>query len=98
MIGRIGYGIPELKLKEHKDRWAESSLEIKNYMGKDYIWFCIRYEDEAGEKTYYSAIVEVIEEDAEHKYNVICRQKVQDSFVCCNMDTFSKMVSSSGFT
>lgn len=93
MTGRIGYGIPELKLKEYKDHWAESSLEIENYEGRTYIWFCIRYEDESENKTYYSAIVEVNEDDPEQKYKVIRKEKVQDSFVCCNLDDFSKKIS-----
>jgi hypothetical protein len=93
MTGRIGYGIPELKLKEYKDHWAESSLEIENYEGKTYIWFCIRYEDESENKTYYSAIVEVNEDDPEQKYKVIRKEKVQDSFVCCDLDDFSKKIS-----
>ena len=93
MTGRIGYGIPELKLKEYKDHWAESSLEIENYEGRTYIWFCIRYEDESENKTYYSAIVEVNEDDPEQKYKVIRKEKVQDSFVCCDLDEFSKKIS-----
>lgn len=93
MTGRIGYGIPELKLKEYKDHWAESSLEIENYEGRTYIWFCIRYEDESENKTYYSAIVEVNEDDPEQKYKVIRKEKVQDSFVCCDLDDFSKKIS-----
>lgn len=93
MTGRIGYGIPELKLKEYKDHWAESSLEIENYEGRTYIWFCIRYEDESENKTYYSAIVEVNEDDPEQKYKVIRKEKVQNSFVCCDLDDFSKKIS-----
>lgn len=93
MTGRIGYGIPELKLKEYKDHWAESSLEIENYEGRTYIWFCIRYEDESENKTYYSAIVEVNEDDPEQKYKVIRKEKVQNSFVCCDLDEFSKKIS-----
>lgn len=93
MTGRIGYGIPELKLKEYKDHWAESSLKIENYEGRTYIWFCIRYEDESENKTYYSAIVEVNEDDPEQKYKVIRKEKVQDSFVCCDLDDFSKKIS-----
>lgn len=93
MTGRIGYGIPELKLKEYKDHWAESSLEIENYEGRTYIWFCIRYEDEAGEKTYYSVIVEVIEENEKTKYELVCKEQVNEGFVCCNLDAFSKMIS-----
>lgn len=93
MTGRIGYGIPELMLKEYKDHWAESSLEIENYEGRTYIWFCIRYEDESENKTYYSAIVEVNEDDPEQKYKVIRKEKVQDSFVCCDLDEFSKKIS-----
>lgn len=93
MTGRIGYGIPELMLKEYKDHWAESSLEIENYEGRTYIWFCIRYEDESENKTYYSAIVEVNEDDPEQKYKVIRKEKVQDSFVCCDLDDFSKKIS-----
>lgn len=96
MTGRIGYGIPELKLKEYKDHWAESSLEIENYEGRTYIWFCIRYEDESENKTYYSAIVEVNEDDPEQKYKVIRKEKVQDSFVCCDLDDFSKKISRAG--
>ena len=92
MTGRIGYGIPGLKLKEYKDHWAESSLMIENYEGKTYIWFCIRYEDHKDNKTYYSAIVELNEEDSEHKYKVIWKEKVQDSFVCCNLDEFSDIL------
>ena len=93
MTGRIGYGIPALKLKEYKDHWAESSLEIENYEGRTYIWFCIRYEDESENKTYYSAIVEVNEDDPEQKYKVIRKEKVQNSFVCCDLDDFSKKIS-----
>ena len=93
MTGRIGYGIPDLKLKEYKDHWAESSLEIENYEGRTYIWFCIRYEDGSENKTYYSAIVEVNEDDPEQKYKVIRKEKVQDSFVCCDLDDFSKKIS-----
>lgn len=93
MTGRIGYGIPELKLKEYKDHWAESSLEIENYEGRTYIWFCIRYEDKSENNTYYSAIVEVNEDDPEQKYKVIRKEKVQNSFVCCDLDDFSKKIS-----
>lgn len=96
MTGRIGYGIPELKLKEYKDHWAESSLEIENYEGRTYIWFCIRYEDDAGEKTYYSAIVEVINENEKTKYELVCKEQVSEGFVCCDLDAFSKMLSRAG--
>lgn len=96
MTGRIGYGIPELKLKEYKDHWAESSLEIENYEGRTYIWFCIRYEDEAGEKTYYSVIVEVIKENEKTKYELVCKEQVSEGFVCCDLDAFSKMISRAG--
>ena len=96
MTGRIGYGIPELKLKEYKDHWAESSLEIKNYNGRDYIWFCIRYEDESENKTYYSTIVEVIKENEKTKYELVSKEQVSEGFVCCNLDAFSKMISRAG--
>ena len=96
MTGRIGYGIPELKLKEYKDHWAESSLEIENYEGKTYIWFCIRYEDEAGEKTYYSVIVEVIKENEKTKYELVSKEQVSEGFVCCDLNAFSKMLSRAG--
>ncbi len=96
MTGRIGYGIPELKLKEYKDHWAESSLEIENYEGRTYIWFCIRYEDESKNKTYYSAIVEVIKDNEKTKYELVCKEQVNEGFVCCNLDAFSKMISRAG--
>ena len=96
MTGRIGYGIPELKLKEYKDHWAESSLEIENYEGKTYIWFCIRYEDESENKTYYSAIVEVINENEKTKYELVSKEQVSEGFVCCDLDAFSKMLSRAG--
>lgn len=92
MTGRIGYGIPELKLKEYKDHWAESSLEIENLDGRDYIWFCIRYEDEDGGKTYYSVIVEKTVENEKTKYKVIRKEQVSEGFVCCNIDTFLRLV------
>ncbi|MCR4776400.1 MAG: hypothetical protein K5869_08500 [Saccharofermentans sp.] len=93
MTGRIGYGIPELMLKEYKDHWAENSLEIENYEGKTYIWFCIRYEDESENKTYYSAIVEVIKENEKTKYELVCKEQVSEGFVCCDLNAFSKMLS-----
>lgn len=96
MTGRIGYGIPELKLKEYKDHWAESSLEIENYKGRTYIWFCIRYEDESENKTYYSAIVEVIKENEKTKYELVCKEQVSEGFVCCDLNAFSKMLSRAG--
>ena len=96
MTGRIGYGIPELMLKEYKDHWAESSLEIENYEGRTYIWFCIRYEDDAGEKTYYSAVFEEINENEKTKYELVCKEQVSEGFVCCDLDAFSKMLSRAG--
>ncbi|MCR5488766.1 MAG: hypothetical protein K6F03_01705 [Saccharofermentans sp.] len=96
MTGRIGYGIPELMLKEYKDHWAESSLEIENYEGRTYIWFCIRYEDESENKTYYSAIVEVIKENEKTKYKLVCKEQVSEGFICCDLNAFSKMLSRAG--
>ena len=93
MTGRIGYSIPELKLKEYKDHWAVSSLEIENFDGRNYIWFCIRYEDESGSKTYYSAVVkETDSEKRSSKYRLIHAEKVPEGFVCCNIDEFRRIM------
>lgn len=94
MTGRIGYGIPELNIYDYKDHWAESSLKINTSEGKTYIWFCIRFEDESDNRTYYSVVVEVNEgnEDEENKYKVIHKEQVPEGFVCCNIDAFQSMI------
>ena len=89
MIGRVGYSIPGLRLEEYKDHWAESALEICNFEGENYIWYCISYKDEDDNKVYYSSIVKE-HEDSEDE--VVYSQKVEGSFVCCNIQEFAKIM------
>lgn len=85
MTGRLGYGIKGLKREEHDDHWVESSLEIKNYNGKTYYWFCVRYEDD-GVDSYYSTIA-VKEGDSR---DVIYSKPVDGRFCCCDIEEFEE--------
>ena len=58
MTGRVGYEISGMKLDGYVDHWAENSLQIDNYNGHTYYWFCVAYKDEEENKTYYSVVAE----------------------------------------
>ena len=90
MIGRLGYGTPGLWLDEYADHWVESSLEIMNYEGGTYYWFCVAYEDEEENKTYYSAIARKDEDGR----NVIYLQQVDGPFFCCDIKEFTEIMES----
>ena len=101
MRGRVGYGIPVLWRDRYSyHHWAESSLMIKNYNGKNYIWFCISYGEEDDGKIYYSAGVEekpcseegsAIAGDTETSgvtYELIYFEETDGPFVCCDLNDF----------
>ncbi|MBO4921318.1 MAG: hypothetical protein J5372_05325 [Lachnospiraceae bacterium] len=90
MTGRVGYSVPALKLEEeYADHWAESALEICNFEGENYIWYCISYKDEDDNKVYYSSIVKE-HEDSEDE--VIYSRKVEGPFICCDILKFAKIM------
>lgn len=88
MTGRVGYGITGMKLEGFADHWAEDSLEIDNYDGHTYYWFCVAYKDDDGDKTYYSVIAEETDDGRE----VVSAEEVDGPFMCCNLEEFSEML------
>ena len=88
MMGRLGYGIKGLMLDEYADHWVEDSLEIKNYEGQTYYWFCVAYEDDAENKTYYSAVAR---QDGDER-TLICLNPVDGPFCCCDINEFSRIL------
>ena len=88
VIGRVGTGVDGMLKEEYSDHWAESSLEIDNYNGHTYYWFCVAYKDDKENKTYYS----VIAEQTDNGRKVVCSQQVDGSFICCNIEEFSKLL------
>jgi len=87
MTGRIGCGTPELIFAGYKDHWADDSLKIEDFEGRTYIWACIGYDDEAGNRTWYSVI---IEETGDAGYKLVCKEKKDKPFSCCDLDSFSR--------
>ena len=95
MRGRLGYDIEGLRREEYADHWVENSVEIQNYNGKTYYWFCVAYTDEAENKTYYSVVAEETESEEENKApirKVIYSEKVDGPFACCNIREFGKII------
>ena len=88
MTGRVGTGISGMMKDEYSDHWAENSLEIDNYNGHTYYWFCVAYKDENDNKTYYS----VVAEQTDSGRKMICSQRVDGSFTCCNIEEFSRIL------
>ena len=86
MTGRVGTFTPGLIKEGYTDHWAEDSLEICNFNGADYIWYCISYTDKDDNKVYYSSIVKEID-DA--KDEVIYSEKKDGPFVCCDIQEFA---------
>ena len=86
MIGRVGNGVDGMILDGYSDHWAESSLEIDNYKGHTYLWFCVAYTDAEDNKTYYSVIAKVTDNGRE----VVSSKQVDGSFVCCDIKEFSR--------
>lgn len=86
MTGRVGTFTPGLIKEGYTDHWAEDALEIRNFVGADYIWYCISYTDKDDNKVYYSSIVKEIE-DA--KDEVIYSEKKDGPFVCCDIQEFA---------
>ena len=89
MTGRVGTFTPGLIKEGYTDHWAEDSLEIRNFNGADYIWYCISYTDKDDNKVYYSSIVKEIE-DA--KDEVIYSEKKDGPFVCCDIREFARIM------
>jgi hypothetical protein len=89
MIGRVGTFTPGLIKEGYIDHWAEDALEIRNFNGADYIWYCISYTDKDEKKVYYSSIVK---ENDDAKDEVIYSEKVDGPFVCCNIQEFSEIM------
>ncbi len=90
LTGRVGYEITGMKLDGYCDHWAENSIEIDNYNGHTYYWFCVAYEDEEGNDTYYS----VIAEETDKGYEAICLKQVEGPFVCCDIEEFGRILGS----
>ncbi len=88
MTGRVGTGISGMMKDEYSDHWAENSLEIDNYNGHTYYWFCVAYKDENDNKTYYS----VVAEQTDNGRKMICSQQVDGSFTCCNIEEFNRIL------
>ena len=88
MTGRIGNGVDGIVLDEYSDHWAENSLEIDNYNGHTYYWFCVAYSDDDGNKTYYS----VIAEETDNGREVICSQQVDGPFTCSDIEEFGRLL------
>ena len=86
MTGNVGSFTTGLTKEGYTDHWAEDSLEIRNFNGTDYIWYCITYTDKDDNKVYYSSIVKQIE-DA--KDEVIYSEKKDGPFVCCDIQEFA---------
>lgn len=89
MIGRVGTFTPGLIKEGYTDHWAENALEIRNFQGENYIWYCISYTDKDENKVYYSSIVK---ENEDTKDEVIYSEKVDGPFVCCNIQEFSEIM------
>ena len=90
MTGRVGNGVDGMILDGYSDHWAENSLEIDNYNGNTYLWFCVAYKDDGGNKTYYSVIAKVTDNGRE----VVSSKQVDGSFVCCDIEEFSRILES----
>ena len=90
MTGRVGNGVDGMILDGYSDHWAENSLEIDNYNGNTYLWFCVAYKDDGGNKTYYSVIAKVTDNGRE----VVSSKQVDGSFVCCDIEKFSRILES----
>ena len=88
MTGRVGTGIAGMMKDEYSDHWAENSLEIDNYNGHTYYWFCVAYKDENDKKTYYS----IVAEQTDNGREMICSQQVEGSFTCCNIEEFKRIL------
>ena len=90
MTGRVGNGVDGMKIEGYSDHWAENSIQIDNYKGCTYYWFCVAYIDDAGNRTYYS----VVAKDTDSGRKVISSQQVEGPFICCNIEEFDKIVDS----
>ena len=88
MIGRIGYGVAGMDLEGYSDHWAENSIQIDNYNGCTYYWFCVAYIDDEDNRTYYS----VVAKDTDNGRKVINSKQVEGPFVCCDFEEFGKMI------
>ena len=89
MTGRVGTFTPGLIKEGYTDHWAENALEIRNFQGENYIWYCISYTDKDENKVYYSSIAK---ENDDAKDEVIYSEKVDGPFVCCNIQEFSEIM------
>ena len=89
MTGRVGTFTPGLIKEGYTDHWAENALEIRNFQGENYIWYCITYTDKDDNKVYYSSIAK---ENDDAKDEVIYSEKVDGPFVCCNIQEFSEIM------
>lgn len=88
MTGRVGNGVTGMILEGYSDHWAENSMEIDNYNGHTYYWFCVAYKDDKGNKTYYS----VVAEENDNGREVIFSQRAEGSFVCCDIEEFGRIL------
>ena len=86
MTGRVGTFTPGLIKEGYTDHWAENALEIRNFQGENYIWYCISYTDKDENKVYYSSIAK---ENDDAKDEVIYSEKVDGPFVCCDIQEFA---------
>ena len=88
MIGRIGYGASGMDLEGYSDHWAENSIQIDNYNGNTYYWFCVAYIDDEDNRTYYS----VVAKDTDDGRKVINSKQVDGPFICCDIEEFDRMI------
>ncbi|MBR1507592.1 MAG: hypothetical protein IJ619_06290 [Eubacterium sp.] len=91
MIGRVGTGVSGMVKEEYSDHWAEDSIQIENYNGQTYYWFCVAYIDDEDNRTYYSVVAEKTDDGRK----VIYSQQVDGPFVCCDLEEFARILEGS---
>lgn len=88
MTGRVGYGVTGMDIEGYSDHWAENSVQIDNYKGSTYYWFCVAYIDDEDNRTYYS----VVAKDTDNGREVISSKQVEGPFVCCDIEEFGRLI------
>ena len=91
MTGKLGEMLAALTPEGYKDYWVEDSLQINNYNGETYYWFCVSFKNENGDKTYCSAIAK---EYVKGDRRIIRYEKTDSPFVCSDINVLEKMIGS----
>ena len=91
MTGKLGEMLAALTPEGYKDYWVEDSLQIQNYNGEIYYWYCVSFKNENGDKTYCSALAK---EYGKGDRRIIRYEKTDGPFICCDLSVLEKMIGS----